>query len=103
MSPKVIKVVQQLFGFIRLRNNMDFLLLRYDDHQGNLGRDSELLSLLKKYHFICKAGYWGCPWYFIDIDSKCFYPGRPGLEYGRVITTIDINELRKLLNRQLTV
>ena len=78
---------------------MDFLLLRYDDHQGNLGQDSELLSLLKKYHFICKAGYWGCPWYFIDIDSKCFYPGRPGLAYGKVVATIGIEQFEKLLKK----
>ena len=44
--------------------------------------------------FSCQAGFWGCPWYFVDIENKKYKPGRPGLSYGRVIGNhaITLNE-----------
>ena len=27
-------------------------------------------------------GFWGCPWYFINIDSMVYVPGRPGIAYA---------------------
>ena len=31
------------------------------------------------------AGFFGCPWYFIDIVNKIYKPGRPGISYGKII------------------
>ena len=61
----------------------EYYLVAYDDGKGNLGRESELLSFLKKNGFVCKGGFWGCPWYFISIKDKIYYPGRPGVSYGK--------------------
>lgn len=30
-------------------------------------------------------GFWGCPWYFINIDSMVYVPGRPGISYANPI------------------
>lgn len=30
-------------------------------------------------------GFWGCPWYFINIDSMVYVPGRPGIAYATPI------------------
>ena len=68
----------------------DYFLVCYDDGYNygegyRNGIKNELLEYLGKEHFSCAAGYWGCPWYFIDIMNKKFKPGRPGLAYGRVV------------------
>ena len=69
----------------------DYFLVKYDDGY-NYGRtrfgeltNNELLEYLDKERFSCTAGFWGCPWYFIDIVNKKYKPGRPGLSYGKVI------------------
>lgn len=66
-----------------------YLLVYYDDKKGNLdteGMNPEgIVHFLKEEGFICKAGFWGCPWYFVDINNKKFKPGRPGVKYGIVI------------------
>ena len=63
----------------------EYYVVSFDDHQGNLGRKNELTDFLKQNGFRCMAGYWGCPWYFISIKDKIFYPGRPGVSYGKAI------------------
>lgn len=66
-----------------------YYLVKYDDGY-NYGRcyncniKNELLSFLNDNHFSCQKGYWSCPWYFIDIKNKIYYPGRPGVSYGKV-------------------
>ncbi len=37
-------------------------------------------------------GFWGCPWYFINIDSMVYIPGRPGVQYARPIADCAITE-----------
>ena len=70
-----------------------YYLVSYNDGY-NYGLHSdyknELLSFLKDEGFSCKGGYWGCPWYFIDIENKIYYPGRPGVIYGKVIGNHEI-------------
>ena len=69
-------------------NNVYFLV-KYDSAIGNYDFDSEdeygLVNYLKGEGFSCMAGYYGCPWYFIDINEKIYKPGRPGVKYGKVI------------------
>ena len=68
-----------------------YYLVAYDDgyNCGSYHFDetvkNELLSFLKIEGFSCKKVFWGCPWYFIDIENKRYYPGRPGVSYGKVI------------------
>ena len=62
-----------------------YYVVYFDDHQGNLGGGSEIIDFLRKNGFKCMAGFWGCPWYFISIKDKKFYPGRPGISYGKTI------------------
>lgn len=66
-----------------------FFLVYYDDHHGNLDTEGRyqdgFVRWLKDHKFSCAARYWGCPWYFVDIEHKKFKPGRPGLCYGKVI------------------
>lgn len=37
-------------------------------------------------------GFWGCPWYFINIDSMVYIPGRPGVQYAKPIGDCAITE-----------
>ena len=69
-------------------NEKLYYLVSYDDgyNYGSIDNTkNELLSFLKDEHFSCQGGFWGCPWCFIDIENKKYYPGRPGVSYGRVI------------------
>ena len=68
-----------------------FYVVFFDDHQDNLGRGNELIIFLKKNGFKCMSGYWGCPWYFINIKDKIYYPGRPGVSYGKAIGNLFIS------------
>ena len=66
----------------------DYYLVVFDDRKGNTDTEGKnkngIVYFLKKEKFVCKAGFWGCPWYFIDIENKTFLPGRPGVAYGKV-------------------
>ena len=78
-----------------------YYLVSYDDKKGNLGNDTSvegIIHFLRNEHFVCIAGFWGCPWYFIDIVSKTYKPGRPGLVYGPVIENkaISFEEFKKI-------
>ena len=75
--------------------HQDYFLVWYDDGHGNTNPSFWdgprcLPEYLKERGFSCKAGYWGCPWYFVDIKNKIFLPGRPGVSYGEVIGGHDI-------------
>lgn len=63
----------------------EYYVVSFDDHQGNLGRKNKLINFLKRNGFKCMGGFWGCPWYFISIKDKIFYPGRPGVYFAKVI------------------
>ena len=67
-----------------------YYIVLFDDHQGNLGRSNKLIDFLMKNGFKCMDGYWGCPWYFISIKDKIYYPGRPGVSYRKTKGTIFI-------------
>ena len=66
-----------------------YFLVSYDDKNGNTdvegANKNGVVHFLKTEGFSCGAGYWGCPWYFVDIKKKVFKPGRPGLSYGKVV------------------
>ena len=64
-----------------MRENVYFLV--YYDCESNLDSDDNpFLEFLEKEEFSCDAGFWGCPWYFVDIEEKTYKPGRPGVSYG---------------------
>lgn len=84
----------------------DYFLVKYDDGY-NYGRtrfgeptNNELLEYLGAEHFSCAAGYWGCPWYYVNIVNKKYRPGRPGLSYGKVIGehAITLEEFKIIYN-----
>ena len=83
-------------------NHRNYFLVRHDDGKGNMdaeGTDPNgIVSYLKKKGFECKAGYWGCPWYFVDIRNKAFLPGRPGVCYGESIgnRSISFEEFKEI-------
>lgn len=72
-----------------MKEYYDYFLVFYDDFQGNLdtnGRNiNGVVHFLKEEGFDCTAGFWGCPWYYVDIKNKKFKPGRPGVSYGNVV------------------
>ena len=78
---------------------MEFYLVNYDDNNGNVGNKSPIIDFFNNNNFKCKAGYWGCPWYFVNIKEKIYYPGRPGVEYGKVIKKITFIDLQSLINK----
>lgn len=67
----------------------DYFLVVFDDHNGNIDTEGKnkdgIVCFLKKEKFKCKAGFFGMPWYFVDIRNKFFLPGRPGIAYGKVV------------------
>ncbi len=69
--------------------NSLYFLVSYDDKSGNMddsgANENVVVHFLKTEGFRCAAGFWGCPWCFVDIEEKVFYPGRPGVSYGRVV------------------
>ena len=69
----------------------DYFLVCYDGgykngetRSGEL-TNKEILKFFVEEGFECDAGYWGCPWYFVNIVNKKYKPGRPGVSYGKVI------------------
>lgn len=76
----------------------EYYVVSFDDHQGNLGRENKLINFLKRNGFKCTGGFWGCPWYFISIKDKIFYPGRPGVSFGKAIghPFISFNEFKAI-------
>lgn len=86
------------------RDHQDYFLVRFDDGQGNLDPEGKvpngIIHYLKSKGFKCKSGYgyWGCPWYFIDIRNRIFLPGRPGVCYGEVVgnRSISFDEFKEI-------
>lgn len=93
--PKKKEMKDDEFG---KRSNMYFLVVYkgYNYGTGIFERDykNDILTFFKLNKYGCQAGFWECPWYFVDIENKDYKPGRPGLCYGRVIGNhaITLNE-----------
>lgn len=63
-----------------------YFLVHYEHKTNNESMDkNKLIDYLRLENFKCKAGFWGCPWYFVDIETMEYKPGRPGVGYGKVI------------------
>ncbi len=81
-----------------------YFLVRHDNHHGNIDTEGEdpdgAVRYFKDNGFTCAAGYWGCPWYFVDIRKKIFKPGRPGVSYGYEIGNhaITLDEFKTIYN-----
>ena len=71
------------------RKRSSYFLVRFDDGNGNLAPNEDdpktVVGYLRRKGFACKAGFWGRPWYFIDIADRFYMPGRPGVCYGEVV------------------
>ncbi len=48
-------------------------------------QNSEFIEFLRNEGFQCKYGFWDCPWVWVNIDSKVYGRGRPGVAYAGVI------------------
>ena len=62
-----------------------YLLVYYEKPKDIDFTKTIVSEYLNKNGFKCTAGYWGCPWYFVDIENMEFKPGRPGVGYGKVL------------------
>ncbi len=52
----------------------------------DLGKqESEFISFLRSEGFQCKYGFWDCPWVWVNIETKVYGRGRPGVAYAGVI------------------
>ena len=47
--------------------------------------DSVFINFLRSEGFHCKYGFWDCPWVWVNIETKVYGRGRPGVEYAGVI------------------
>lgn len=63
----------------------EYYLVKYDNHHENMDYKNSLINYLIDNKFTCIGGYWGVPLYWIDINSKVYIPGRPGVAFGKVI------------------
>lgn len=52
----------------------------------DLGKqESEFINFLRAEGFQCKYGFWDCPWVWVNIDTKVYGRGRPGVAYAGII------------------
>ncbi len=67
----------------------------------DLGRqDSEFIKFLSSEGFQCKYGFWDCPWVWVNIDTKVYACGRPGVKYANAIGghAVTIEEFMTIYN-----
>ena len=67
----------------------------------DLGRqDSEFISFLKGEGFLCKYSFWNCSWVWVNIETKVYGRGRPGVKYANIIGnhSITIDEFMTIYN-----
>ena len=65
----------------------------------DLGRlESEFISFLRSEGFWRKYGFWDCPWVWVNIETKVYGRGRPGVAYAGVIGShaITIEEFKTI-------
>lgn len=60
-------------------NEKDNHVVNYKAGDDNIG------GFLMQEGFKCSAGFWGCPWFFVNVNTKEYKPGRPGIGYGPII------------------
>lgn len=48
-------------------------------------QESDFISFLRSEGFQCKYGFWDCPWVWVNIETKVYGRGRPGVAYAGVI------------------
>ena len=52
----------------------------------DLGRaDSDFIKFLRSEGFEWKYGFWDCDWVWVNIDTKVYARGRPGVKYSDTI------------------
>ena len=52
----------------------------------DLGKqESKFIDFLRSEGFRCKYGFWDCPWVWVNIETKVYGRGRPGVAYAGVI------------------
>lgn len=82
----------------------NYFLVYYDDKHRNMDTEGDnkkgVVYFLKKEGFKSDAGFWGCPWYWVDVINKKYRPGRPGVAYGSVVGghAITFREFKTIYN-----
>jgi len=62
-------------------DKMAFLV--YGDDLGK--QESMFIIFLRAEGFQCKYEFWDCPWVWVNIDTKVYGRGRPGVTYAGTI------------------
>ena len=62
-------------------DKMAFLV--YGDDLGK--QESMFINFLRAEGFQCKYEFWDCPWVWVNIDTKVYGRGRPGVAYAGII------------------
>lgn len=47
--------------------------------------ESAFIAFLREEGFLCKYGFWDCGWAWVNIDTKVYARGRPGVKYSNAI------------------
>ena len=88
-------MIKQELGQKTLGKGGDCFLVRIN----GIDRNEELIKIenfrqfLISEHFINPGfGSCGCPWYFVNVDTMRFAPGKPGVEYSAPIGDCWIDE-----------
>ena len=80
---------------------MSYIVVDFEDHQGNVDTEGKIsngiAAFLYENHFKCSGGFWGCPWYFVDIENKTFIPGRLGVSFGDVTERMTFEKFKRIL------
>lgn len=47
--------------------------------------ESAFIAFLREEGFVCKYDFWDCGWVWVNIDTKVYARGRPGVKYSDAI------------------
>lgn len=76
---------------------MSYIIVDFDDHHGNIDTEGKIpngiVEFLHNNHFSCNGGFWGCPWYFVNLENKTFVPGRPGVAFDKVTARMTFKKI----------
>ena len=88
-------MIKQELGQKTLGKGGDCFLVRINciDRNEELIKIENFRQFLISEHFINPGfGSCGCPWYFVNVDTMRFAPGRPGVGYSDPIGNCWIDE-----------
>ena len=73
---------------LKAKGSLDF---EVNGNAISLTEDDLLIDMVKKEGFESwgKKGIWGCEWVYVNVNSKLFAPGMPGIPVTKCVVSKD--------------